>query len=476
MSFFPNSRTFLQIGPLHIQWYAVLILSGACLAYWLSKQNARKLHYPDTVMSDYFIYMLWCGVIGARLWYCIFYDPQYYFSNPLRILQIYEGGLAIHGGLLAGILYSIFYCKRKGLSFLQFADCIMPNVLLAQAIGRWGNFVNQECHGQEVAESFYDGPLFFLKEGMHINGHYYEPMFFYESMANLLGFFLIGVILRKHRNKRGDLTWAYLMWYGIVRFFIESRRTDALQFGPFKVAQLASVAAFLIGLLGYLGVFERFFPKRKPTVLFDFDGTLVDTEQLILDSYLNLFRARGREAEFTREKQLSVLGPALNVKMKDFFPEEDPEALIREYSEGQQKILSEVTVMPQAAEMLKELQEEGYTTGVVSARYTESVERIAKQCGLYEYLGGILGRDEYQKDKPDPDGIITFLDRYKANRDEVIYVGDSPSDIASGKAYGAYTIAYCRGDDRSEAVKAASPDAVVSSLSEIPELVRSCKA
>ena len=110
MSFFPTDKTFLKIGPFSIQWYAVLILSGAYLAYRLSQRNARRSHYPSDILGDYFVYVLWCGIIGARLWYCVFYDFNYYFSNPLNILKVYEGGLAIHGGLIAGVLFTLWYC------------------------------------------------------------------------------------------------------------------------------------------------------------------------------------------------------------------------------------------------------------------------------------------------------------------------------------------------------------------------------
>ena len=220
--------------------------------------------------------MIWAGLIGARLWFCLFYDFKYYISNPVAILRIWDGGLAIHGTLVFGALSMFFYCKKRNVSFIKFLDAILPCVFIGQAFGRWGNFVNQECFGNEVPASYFDGILSFLKEGMHINGHYYEPMFFYESMGCLLGFIIINFILRKYQNKRGDLTWAYLMWYGVIRYFIEGHRTDSLFIGNLKTAQLTSIIFGIVGLLGFFGVFDKYvFKKKKPTLLFDFDGTIM---------------------------------------------------------------------------------------------------------------------------------------------------------------------------------------------------------
>ena len=137
-------------------------------------------------MENAFIIMIWSGLIGARLWFCLFFNLDYYIKNPLAILRIWDGGLAIHGTLIFGCLSMFFYCKKRNVSFIKFLDAILPCVFIGQAFGRWGNFVNQECFGNMVDSSYFDGILFFLKDGMFINGHYYEPMFFYESVCCLL--------------------------------------------------------------------------------------------------------------------------------------------------------------------------------------------------------------------------------------------------------------------------------------------------
>ena len=253
MHFFPSRTTFLSIGSLTIQWYAILIVTGAFLAYYFAKRNLKQ--YRNIDVNDFFdtvfVVMLWAGIIGARLWYCAFNNFSYYFSNPVNIIRIWDGGLAFHGGFIFGLIAVVLMCKKHNVSFIKVADAIAPTVLLAQGIGRWGNFVNQECHGIEVDESYFNGILFFLKDGMHINGHYYVPLFFYESVLCILGFILINFVLRRTYDKRGQLTGAYLIWYGIVRFFIEAGRTDSLYIGSLKTAQITSIVFVILGILLY---------------------------------------------------------------------------------------------------------------------------------------------------------------------------------------------------------------------------------
>ena len=474
MSFFPTDKTFLKIGPFSIQWYAVLILSGAYLAYHLSQRNARRSHYPSDILGDYFVYVLWCGIIGARLWYCVFYDFNYYFSNPINILKVYEGGLAIHGGLIAGVLFTLWYCKRKNLSFLKMADMIMPNVLLAQAIGRWGNFVNQEAHGGVVDASYYDGILSFLKERMCIDGVYYEPMFFYESILCILGFCLITFLLKPRQNKRGDLFWAYLMWYGLIRFFIEMKRTDALMIFGLKTAQLTSLAGIAIGVCGYIGLFDRFFPKRKPTILFDFDGTLVDTKRAIRDSYEQVLINNGRQDLYTEEFKNEIIGPSLQHIFKKYFPERNSEELIAEYRKYNDEFLkTEADLMPGGRELLEALKKDGYNVGIVSVRAHRSIKLINEILKIGDLSGDQIGCDEVKKMKPDPEGIITIVNRNNWNRDEVIYVGDSDSDIHAGKNYGAYTVGYFDLPVRRQRLLDAGADAYTGDLTEIIEIVKS---
>ena len=150
--------------------------------------------------------------------------------------------------------------RRKNIPVLLATDCIVPTILVAQAIGRWGNFFNQEAHGGIVTLEFLKKihiPNFIIK-GMYINGNYYHPTFFYESLWCLLGFILLVIIRRLLKNsKDGTLTFIYLIWYGIGRFFIEGLRTDSLYLGIFRISQIVSIVIIIIGIIGLI------YNKRK---------------------------------------------------------------------------------------------------------------------------------------------------------------------------------------------------------------------
>ncbi|MDD8048623.1 MAG: prolipoprotein diacylglyceryl transferase [Thomasclavelia sp.] len=265
MQLFPDSKTFIELGPLSIQWYALLILTGAIIAYLLGQYNFKKLGYNKEILSDYFFGLMAVGIIGARIWYVIFMWQELYAAHPEEIIMINHGGLAIQGGIVFGLIFSYWYFKKKNISFLEAGDAIMPGVLIAQAFGRWGNFFNQEAHGGEVSLKFLKSlhlPNFII-EGMHIDGVYYHPTFLYESVGCVIGFLLIILVVRKLANKTGYEFFSYFIWYGIIRFFIEGLRTDSLYFLGLRMAQLTSIAFIILGIIGFIYVYKWEPPKKR---------------------------------------------------------------------------------------------------------------------------------------------------------------------------------------------------------------------
>ncbi|MFA5408531.1 MAG: prolipoprotein diacylglyceryl transferase, partial [Bacilli bacterium] len=191
------------------------------------------------------------AIVGARLYFVAF-NWDYYSSNWIEILKIWEGGLAIHGSILFGFIFIYFYTKKYAVKLARILDAVAPGLIIGQAIGRWGNFFNQEAFGGQVSKAFLEGLHIpdFIINGMHINGAYYHPTFLYESLWCLLGFIII--ISIRHFSKylkNGQLTGFYLMWYSLGRFFIESLRTDSLMIGNYKMAQIVSLILFATGFI-----------------------------------------------------------------------------------------------------------------------------------------------------------------------------------------------------------------------------------
>lgn len=240
----------LELGPISIYWYSITMFLAILVGSFIFIKSAKKKGYNEKYLSDLVFYGAIFGIIGARIYYVIF-NLGYYLSNPLQIIAIWNGGLAIHGAIIGGGIWFIYYSKKHKKNFLKIFDLAAPALILAQAIGRWGNFFNQEAHGPEVARETLENMHIpeFIINGMNIDNKYYHPTFLYESIWNILGFILLIILRKKLKLKTGQLTGIYFIWYSVCRFFIESLRTDSLMLGPFKVAQLVSIILFLIGLI-----------------------------------------------------------------------------------------------------------------------------------------------------------------------------------------------------------------------------------
>ena len=184
----------IKIGPIEVAWYGIIIVIGMMLAIYLTIKEGEKRGLSEDFIIDTAFWILPLGIIGARLYYVLF-ELDYYLNNPGQIFAIWEGGLAIYGGIIAGLAAIYWRCKKEEVPFVLMTDIVAPHVLLAQAIGRWGNFVNQEAHGGEVSRQFLENLMLpeFIIEGMHINGAYYHPTFLYESLWSLIGVALISV-------------------------------------------------------------------------------------------------------------------------------------------------------------------------------------------------------------------------------------------------------------------------------------------
>ena len=249
-----------NIGGFELRWYSVLIATAVVIAYFLILSESKRFKIQKEFMFNMMFWTLIFGIIGARLYYVLF-NLDYYMNNIGEIIQVWNGGLAIHGGIIFGGLTVIIYCKKYHVRIGKILDIIVPALLLGQAIGRWGNFFNSEAYGTIVTyEQLVNMKIIpqFVIDNMLINGSYHLPMFYFESLWCLLGFFISMFLRRRKYIKDGQLTAFYLMWYGVCRFFIEMFRTDALMLGNMKIAQVVSVIMIVIGLI------IQFIQSRKP--------------------------------------------------------------------------------------------------------------------------------------------------------------------------------------------------------------------
>ena len=240
----------IQIGNLKIYWYSIMILLGVIIGCYIVIKESKKYNISKEKMSDILFYTIIFGIIGARLYYVIF-NLDYYLNNPVDIIKVWEGGLAIHGGIIAGILYLIYYTKKNNIKLLLMTDICIPGLLIGQALGRWGNFFNKEAHGPMVSLEYLKQlhlPKFIIN-GININRIYYIPTFFYESIWCIIGLIIILLFRRINKIKLGQITGFYLIWYGIGRYVIESYRTDSLMINTLKQAQIISIIMILIGII-----------------------------------------------------------------------------------------------------------------------------------------------------------------------------------------------------------------------------------
>lgn len=232
------SKVAIRILGVNIYWYAILIVGAIIISLLILKKIVKQSNIKFENIVELMVFMIPIAFISARLYYVLF-NLDYYLINPIQILNIKSGGLAIYGGIMGGILTAYIYCKIKKLCFIELLDMLAPVLALSQAIGRWGNFFNIEAYGTETTN--------FLRMGIIEYGEYKEvhPTFLYESIVNFV-LFIILMLMTKRKTKCGNITLTYLIIYSFARFFIEGLRTDSLMFFNLRISQILSLIIFVI--------------------------------------------------------------------------------------------------------------------------------------------------------------------------------------------------------------------------------------
>ena len=239
----PVAFSIFGIG---IRWYGIFIASAMLIGTVLAIRESRRVGFDENYIMDAILFSVPAAIVGARLYYVAF-EWNNYKDNLLEIFATRNGGLAIHGGVISAVIAALIYTRIKKISFLKIADICAPSIILGQAIGRWGNFINQEAYGGAVSKEFIGYFPKFIQNQMLINGVYYHPTFLYESLWDILIFISL-IVYRKKSHQNGYIFFLYVLFYSIGRFFIEGLRTDSLMIGYFRTAQLVSIILILFSI------------------------------------------------------------------------------------------------------------------------------------------------------------------------------------------------------------------------------------
>ena len=238
-----------SVGSLEVRWYGIIITLGIIFSVLYCSYRAKQegISYDD--LLDMAIFTVIFGVIGARLYYVLTSLSEY--DSFMEMIAIWNGGIAIYGAIIAGAITIFCVCKYKKINWRKAFDMVAPAVMMAQAIGRWGNFFNGEAYGYEVTS---DSIFYFIRMGLLPNIksnfviHYFHPTFLYESIWNLCGFIIINALYKKKKFD-GQIVLMYISWYGFGRMFIEGLRTDSLYVGAFRISQVVGFVCFVVGTI-----------------------------------------------------------------------------------------------------------------------------------------------------------------------------------------------------------------------------------
>ena len=507
-------KSYFQIGNLTIHWYAICILIGVVLAVWLGIREGKKLGIGSDIIYVGVLITVPIAIIGARLWYIMFNITE--FHNFAEVLGFKNGqfvglqGLAIQGGVIAALITVYIYCKKRNIPLYVIIDLVAPGFLIGQICGRWGNFFNQELYGPVISNPGFIKAFPFIANQMYIDGAYRHPVFLYEATLNLLGFAFMLIARRKIKIlESGDLMAVYLVWYGAVRIPCEALRlnsgvSEPLMMGPIPASIFTAVLFIVAGVAFFVSkrtILTKLAPRRNyheileytrenhvDTLIFDLDGTLLDTKELIDHSFIETFRKFRPDYVLSDDELDSFFGPTLYESFSRYSDSEDEInemiAYYREYNLAHHDEM--VMAFKGAREVLKALSHKRYRIGIVSSKKKDLVIHGLEHCGLDDFVDVIIGPEDVKNPKPDPEGInkalaeLNAIDenmddsnkKKRAPRDEevykkhALYIGDNKADIEAAKNAGIRScgVLYIK---HPEIMLEASPDFVINKLTEL---------
>lgn len=516
----------------NIAFYALCILTGAILVYFLCDHYMYKEYGEHGILESTFIVAFPAGIIGARIWYVIGNWSVEFVGRPwYTMFQVWEGGLTILGGAVTGIVVGVlfFLWRNKGKSIFLGIDIIVPTILIAQAVGRLGNFFNCEVHGlpsdliywKWLPEVIWRNAAYSSTSGFADSGQIYVPLFLIEGVANIAGYFIIsmlfGRLLRKY-TELGDLGAGYIIWYGLTRVLMEPLRSADFQMGTngywswiwslssvvigvllivanhviryliakknntykaipnakktylMSTAIIGGVGAILLAVGIYLITSNNFVAKvaynnynvgvillivglslialisisilklveviktekhvKYKLLLFDLDGTLCNTDEMVVQTFFKLYENYTPKVKRTREEIYYFSGPPLKKTMAEEFPNYRVEELCDAFVKTS-KIYYDLTVTPYEDEIatLKALKQAGYKLGIVTNKSSAMLNYSLDLCKIKQFFDVIVPADAVATPKPSKDGIIKAMQQLNIRKSsEVLYIGDNDID------------------------------------------------
>ena len=444
-----------SIFGLEITWYAVCILIGVVLAVVLGIKEGKKLGICSDDIYTGVVFILPCSIAGARLWYVLFnLDQGWTFK---KIIGLTDGGLAglgIQGAILVAFLLVFIYCKyMKKISLYRIMDLVAPGFFIGQICGRWGNFFNRELYGPVVenVELFQKLLPSFITENMKISGQYHHPTFLYESLLNFVGLIIMLVLRRKSKKlQSGDLVGIYLTWYGMVRIFTESLRAQSganeiLMLGPIPVSIALSIIFIICGVsfliikrfVGtkelYKDVLQEVLENRFDTILFDLDGTILNSKNLVFRSFIHTFEHFRPDYVVTDAELETFFGPTLQQTFSKFAKNEQEVLDMIEYYRKYNKEHHDdmVSLFPGVKEVITTLHNKKYKLGIISSKKDDLVNHALELFNIKDKFDIIIGADMVKKHKPDPEGILLAISKLESKN--ACFVGDTQGDILAAK-------------------------------------------
>lgn len=438
MNFFPDAATIFNIGGVAIKWSLLTTVIGCVLGFLITSKSIKKNGYRQSFADDLLVLTLCGAIIGGRaVW--VLENWHSYSLYAWGILELSDGGFDYAGILLGTLVIIRLYTLVQHMSFRRTCDAIFPGLLVAICCARIGKVTEIENMWKIILM---------------------------DAGALLIIFF--GVRPYRKGKRRGDTTSVSLMFAGLVQIINCTFRLDPTT----NSSIVAPTVSMIAGLSIYFAT--RALPIVKPVILFDFDGTLMDSEYLVINGFAYLFQKHKSLDEFTKDIQKEVFLHPLKEEISKLFPEENTERLSREYRSYMKNIQGKhlVETLPHVKETLKTLKESGYVLGVVTGRYTDSCQMWLDDLQISEYFQIVAGTEMYRHTKPSPDGILHTCDLLKVGHDSCVYIGDGVKDVQAGKNAGVYTIAFVTNEDKRKALEEAAPNRIMNSFDELPDILK----